>query len=101
MDRNIVHSALSMLLIVSIGSEYKKLPCIITLNRHLLLIPMILEAGSYIVLVISLFEFIIAQSPQTMKGMLIGLYYTFRFGLAGLFNLVEYHVFEKKIIPYS
>ena len=90
-------SALSMLLIVSIGSEYSnELSCTVTLNLHLILIPMILEAGSYIVLIISLFEFLIAQSPQSMKGMLIGLYYTFRFGLAGLFNLVEYHAFETK-----
>ena len=93
-----VASALSMLLIGPITSEHAKneeVPCVATLNPYLSLIPMILCAGSYIVLTISLFEFIIAQSPQTMKGMLIGLYYTFRFGLAGLFVLADYHVFKR------
>jgi peptide/histidine transporter 3/4 len=59
------------------------------------LIPNIFEAASYIIFTISLFEFIIAQSPQTMKGILIGLYYTLRFGLVGLFLLVEYYAFHK------
>jgi hypothetical protein len=30
-----------------------------------------------------------------MKGILIGLYYTLRFGLVGLFLLAEYHAFDK------
>jgi hypothetical protein len=67
----------------------------VTLSPYLLLIPKIFEASSYIVFTISLFEFIIAQSPQTMKGTLIGLYYTLRFGLVGLFLLAEYYAFRK------
>ena len=93
-----VASALSMILIGPITSEHaenEELPCVVTLNPYLVLIPMTLCAGSYIVLTISIFEFIVAQSPQTMKGMLIGLYYTFRFGLAGLFVLADYHVFKR------
>ena len=34
-----------------------------------------------------------------MKGMLIGLYYTFCFGLAGLFVLADYHVFIENYYP--
>ena len=52
-------------------------------------IPNVLFEISYIVLTVSLFEFIIAQSPHTMKGVLIGFYYVIRFGLAGLFVLIE------------
>ena len=90
-------SALSMLLMESIGSEHNKeeVPCMIVLSLYLCLVPMVLEAASYIVFTISLFEFVIAQSPQTMKGILIGLYYTLRYGLVGLFLLIESHVFGK------
>ena len=93
-----VVSVLSILLIESFTSMYAKngeVSCMVTLNPYLPLIPRILCAGSYIVLTISLFEFVIAQSPQAMKGMLIGLYYTLRFGLAGLFILAEYNIFSK------
>ena len=90
-------SALSMLLINSIGSEHDKeeAPCMIVLSLYQFLVPMVLEAASYIVFTISLFEFVIAQSPQTMKGILIGLYYTLHYGLVGLFLLIESHVFDK------
>jgi peptide/histidine transporter 3/4 len=88
-----------MLLVESITSGQSKIieqvPCMVTLSPYLLLIPKIFEAASYIIFTISLFEFIIAQSPQTMKGILIGLFYTLRFGLVGLFLLVEYHAFGK------
>ena len=92
-------SALSLLLIEAITSGHnetkEQVPCMMTLSPYLLLIPMLFEAGSYTIFTISLFEFIIAQSPQTMKGILIGLYYTLRFGLVGLFLLAEYHAFDK------
>ena len=55
---------------------------------------------SYIVLTVALFEFIIAQSPHTMKGILIGFYYILiRFGLAGLLALIEKYALEK--VPCS
>ena len=89
-------SALSMLLIESLGNKNKeKIPCMMILTPYLFLVPITMESGAYIIFTISLFELIIAQSPQTMKGILIGLYYTLRFGLAGLFILVEYHAFGK------
>ena len=91
--------ALSMLLIESITSGHNKtkelVPYMVTFSPYLQLIPMLFDAGSYIIFTISLFEFIIAQSPQTMKGILIGLYYTLRFGLVGSFLLAEYHAFDK------
>lgn len=93
-------SALSILLIesITVSSEHtedQEVPCMVTLHTaYLQLIPMILCVGSYIIFTISLFEFIVAQSPQTMKGILIGLYYTLRFGLAGLFIVAENRVFK-------
>ena len=95
-----VASALSVLLIGPITSRQPENkdsedPCAEILNPYLFFIPKILCVGSYIVLTVSLFEFLIAQSPGSMKGMLIGFYYTFRFGLAGLFLLADYHVFKR------
>ena len=54
-----------------------------------LVIPTILIEISHFVLAISLLEFIIAQSPHTMKGILIGFYYVIRFGLAGVFAIIQ------------
>ena len=94
-----VASAVSMLLIGPVTTEHTENDeislCEATMNPYLLLIPTILCTGSYMFLTMSLFEFIIAQSPQTMKGMLIGLYYTFRFGLGGLLVLADYNVFKR------
>lgn len=102
-----VACALSILLIESIGTLYatypQYLPCSLSiytfqsmnLSPYLFLIPCVLSKGVYIVFTASLFEFIIAQSPQSMKGTLIGLYYTIRFGLAGLFSIVEDQAFSK------
>ena len=56
---------------------------------YLLVIPYALFEISYIVLSVSLLEFIIAQSPHTLKGILIGVYYLIHYGLAGLFSLIE------------
>ena len=44
---------------------------------------------SYIVLTVSLLEFIIAQSPHSMKGILIGFFYAIRYGMAGLVALIQ------------
>ena len=93
-------SALSILLIKSVGLKHQQvLPCYLSfdsvaLSPYLLLIPSTLHSASNTIFTISLFEFIIAQSPQAMKGILIGLYYSLRYGLAGLLLLVESHTFE-------
>ena len=54
------------------------------------IIPNILFGLSYIMLTVSLLEFIIAQSPHTMKGILIGFYYVIRYGVARLLTLIEH-----------
>ena len=69
--------------------------CSINLNPYIFLVPGILYNASYAVLTVSLFEFIIAQSPNTIKGMLIGLYYTLRYGVAGVLVLLEDYAFRK------
>ena len=37
----------------------------------------------------SLIELIIAQSPHSMKGILIGFYYVIHYGVGGIFELVQ------------
>jgi peptide/histidine transporter 3/4 len=94
---------LSLLLIDSIGHATNiNVPCFlfqsnITLNLspYLNIIPHTLYDLSYMILTISLIEFIIAQSPHSMKGVLIGFYYVLRFGFSGIFILIEYFAFEK------
>ena len=65
------------------------------LSPYLFLIPKLLRISAYIILTMSFFEFLIAQSPQSVKGILIGMYYTIRYGLGGLFTLVDWKVFSK------
>ena len=57
--------------------------------------PKLLSYVSYFVLTVSLFEFIIAQSPHAMKGILIGFFYAIRFGVAGLLGLIEDYALKK------
>ena len=59
------------------------------------LAPTFLAYVSYFVLIVSLFEFIIAQSPHTMKGILIGFFYVIRFRVAGLLALIKYYALKK------
>ena len=68
----------------SIGERYINI--ITYLN---LVIPIVLFDISYIVLTVSLLEFIIAQSPHNMKGILIGIFYIIRYGIGGLFALIQ------------
>ena len=99
--------ALSVLLIISIELEHQQVfPCYlsidsIALSPYLLLIPNMLYSASYIIFTVSLFEFLIAQSPQSMKGILIGLYYSFRYGMAGLLIFIESYAFEKYATHYK
>ena len=68
----------------SIGEHYINI--IAYLN---LIIPIVLFDISYIALTVSLLEFIIAQSPHNMKGILIGIFYVIRYGIGGLFALIQ------------
>ena len=94
---------LSILLMESIGSYnnsdnqcHKSLHSVyfMNLSPYLFLIPKLLRISAYIILTISFYEFLIAQSPQSVKGILIGMYYTIRFGLGGLFTLVNWRLFS-------
>ena len=97
---------LGLLLIDSIGHATNiNVPCFfptsnngtstLNLSPYLNIIPYILYELSYMILSISLIEFIIAQSPHSMKGVLIGFYYVLYFGLSGILLLVEFLVFKK------
>ena len=103
---------LGLLLIDSIGHATNiNVPCFffqlnngtltLNLSPYLSIIPYTLYELSYLILSISLIEFIIAQSPHSMKGVLIGFYYAFRFGFSRILILVEYLAFEKYPIHSS
>ena len=99
---------LGLHLIDSIGHATRiNVPCFFTtsnngtltlnLSPYLNIIPYIycMSFHSYMILTISLIEFIIAQLPHSMKGVLIGFYYVLHYGLSGIIILVEFLVFEK------
>ena len=54
-------------------------------NSNFLIIQFILNALSYLLLYVSAFEFICAQSPHSMKGLLIGTF----FAIKGVFQLLS------------
>ena len=66
--------------------EYECSQCIICYPLHpsKYLVPYFL-LGTYV----SLIEFIIAQSPHTTKGLLIGVFYIIQFGVGGLLSLIQ------------
>ena len=95
----------SILLIDAIGHSVNDtpVPCFLSdsaadvklkLNPYLVLIPFTLYNVSYIIFTISLFEFIIAQSLHPMKGLLVGLYYSIRFGIGGCFTTINHYAFN-------
>ena len=95
----------SILLIDAVGHAVSDtpVPCFLSdsaadvslqLNPYLVLIPFALYNTSYVIFTISLFEFIIAQSPHPMKGLLIGLYYSMRFGIGGCFTAINHYAFN-------
>ena len=99
----VVISSISILLIDVIGHKNNSygIPCphpntipTIELNPNVVLIPKVLYGLSYTILSISLIEFIIAQSPESMWGMLIGVYYSIRVGLAGCLYLIFGYVLK-------
>ena len=65
------------------------------ISPYVNVVPSILAPISYILLVVPLFEFIIAQSPHSMKGILFGLYYIVYYGLSEIVYLIEYYAFLK------
>lgn len=93
----VVASAISILLVDVIGHEMNSygIPCphpninpTMELNPYVILFPKVLYGLSYTIFTISLIEFVIAQSPESMWGMLIGVYYSVRVGLAGCLYLI-------------
>lgn len=99
----VVISSVSILLIDATGHKMNSyaIPCphpstspTMELNPYIVLIPKVLYGLSYTIFSISLIEFIIAQSPESMWGMLIGVYYSIRVGLAGCLYLIFGYVLK-------
>ena len=60
---------------------------LVRINPNFLIIQFILNAISYLLLYVSTFEFICAQSPQSMKGLFIGAFFVIK-GVAQLFSVL-------------
>ena len=67
---------------------------VLSINSAFILIPNFLYGLATLAFHISLVEFIVIRSPHSMKGMLLGLYYTFRFGITEFFPLSLQYVFD-------
>ena len=78
-----------MLSVITVNSLTVESVHIASFVVSLIYISKILSDISYVVLTVSLIEFIIAQSPHVMKGILIGFYYVIRYGVGGIFELVQ------------
>ena len=76
----------------------------ITISYKLLLIPSFLDALSHFLLVSSTLEYIWAQTPSTMKGLMVGFAYMFM-GLSALVHIaIFFPVFDKGLrrkIPWQ
>lgn len=64
------------------------------INSAFIFIPNFLFGLATITFHIALIEFIVIRSPHSMKGMLLGLYYTFRYGITECFPLSLQYVFD-------
>ena len=63
------------------------------LSSYYVLIPNILYGVATIIFHVSLIEFIVLHSPHSMKGMLLGTYYTVRYGVTEAFPLSLQYAF--------
>ena len=64
------------------------------INSAIVLVPNFLFGLATLIFHISLIEFIVIRSPHSMKGMLLGLYYTFRYGITECFSLSLQYAFD-------
>ena len=64
------------------------------ISSAFVLIPSFLYGLATISFHVALVEFIIIRSPHSMKGMLLGLYYTFRYGITECFPLSLQYAFD-------
>ena len=71
---------------------------VMSLNYYWTMIPLILRAVGSVFCVIVFFEFIIAQSPHEMKGLLLGLLFAF----VGITKLIGYNLYRPfQLLPTS
>ena len=65
-----------------------------SINSNVVLIPIILNAFAIVLFYTAAFEFICSQSPQSMKGLIIGAF----FAISGLFKFIGVTVF---LVPFQ
>ena len=87
-------SGLCTLVMSTINRNCARESCTLTyfnISPHFLLIQFTLNALSYLLLYIASFEFVCAQSPHSMKGLLIGTFFAIK-GIFQSFGVVLYSV---------
>ena len=87
-------SGLCTLVMGTINRNCARELCTLTyfnISPHFLLIQFTLNAFSYLLLYIASYEFVCAQSPHSMKGLLIGTFFAIK-GIFQLFGVVLYSV---------
>ena len=87
-------SGLCTLVMSTINRNCARESCKLTyfnISPHFLLIQFTLNALSYLLLYIASYEFVCAQSPHSMKGLLIGTFFAIK-GIFQLFGVVLYSV---------
>ena len=68
---------------------------------YLSLVPLILNGLSYLLVFVTTVEFICAQSPNAMKGLLIGIWYSMLFIRYSVVNSLDIHLFLLEIDKWN
>ena len=87
-------SGLCTLVMSTINRNCARESCTLTyfnISPHFFLIQFTLNALSYLLLYIASYEFVCAQSPHSMKGLLIGTFFAIK-GIFQLFGVVLYSI---------
>ena len=65
------------------------------------LVPFILKGLSYLLIFVKMLEFICAQSPNAMKGLLIGVWYSMLAIKYFIVDVLDYHFHALSLIPWN
>ena len=90
---------ISLDIVIHIESEelqqcvYKNYTLVLPINYHWVILQMVLYAIGSVIMLVSLLVFVVAQTPEKMKGLTIGLYYT----SIGIGFLIGYNIY----IPFE
>ena len=76
-------------------------PPVIDSTLYIIIIPLLLYGISYLLVFMTVLEFICAQSPNTLKGLLIGIWYSTSSVKYMVINVLDTHPFFLESNPWS